>query len=151
DSSQFVNGHVNHVYGMVDDYSYDLFSQKSVPFKQIALHGLVSYSLSYVNEREEYEVQLLRDLEYGALPAFIFTAEPTRLLNESFSLRLFSSQFEEWSEETVRQYQIYNDVLNGLQDQFIVNHRELAYNVFETTYENGTKVVVNYNQGKFAQ
>ncbi|MGO4271692.1 DUF5696 domain-containing protein, partial [Paenibacillus sp. TAF58] len=35
--------------------------------------------------------------------------------------------------------------LGSVQDQFIANHKSLAPNVKETTYENGTRVIVNYN------
>ncbi|MFD0958370.1 DUF5696 domain-containing protein [Paenibacillus chungangensis] len=144
-TGQYVNRNVSHVYNMFNDYSYDLFTDRSVPFMQMALHGLITYTTGYVNEREQYRQQLLRDLEYGALPSMILTHEPTQELNNSRNIRLFSSQYEEWSEKAVEQYQIYNEVQGGVMDQFIVDHRELADNVYETTYENGRKVVVNYN------
>lgn len=148
-TGQYVNAYVNHIYDLADDYSYDLFSDRSVPFLQIALHGLVTYSSVYINERSEYEEQRLRDLEYGALPSFAFTHEPTFEMNDSYSLRMFSTQYEDWAEKAVREYQIYNRVLAGVQDQFIVNHRMLAEDVFETTYENGTRVIVNYRPSPY--
>lgn len=148
-SSMYVNQSVGHIYGMADDYSYDLFSDRSVPFLQIALHGLTTYSSAYINEREAYRDQLLRDLEYGALPSFIFTYEPTHRLNDSYGLRLYSSQYKEWVDRAVQQYQIYSEALQEVQDRFIVDHRSLAPGVFLTSYENGVQIVVNYNDSSY--
>ncbi|TLS51869.1 hypothetical protein FE782_13250 [Paenibacillus antri] len=149
-SAQYVNAYADHIFGMVDDYSYDLFSNRAVPFMQIALHGLLTYSSRYVNDRGEYQEQFLRDLEYGALPSFAFTHEPTHRMNDSYSLRMFSTQYEDWAEKAVQQYQAYNEAQRDLQDRFIVNHRSLANDVFETTYENGTRIVVNYGSAPYA-
>lgn len=145
-SFQYVNNYVDHIYALTDDYSYDLFSQEAVPFAQIALHGLVTYTSQYINEREEYTTQFLKDLEYGTVPSFIFTHEPTEALRFSYGLRLFSTEASGWENEAVQQYQIFNEVLGDVQDQFIVNHRKLANNVYETTYENGKRIIVNYSQ-----
>lgn len=141
---QYVNSHVDHIFGMEDDYSYDLFSKKAIPFRQIALHGLVSYTSNFINEREEYRQQFLKDIEFGAVPSFVFTYEPTERLRFSEALRLFSSQYSNWEDEAVEQYQIFNEALGDVQDQFIINHQALANNVFETTYENGKRIIVNY-------
>lgn len=148
ESFQYVNNYTDHIYELPDDYSYDLFSQRSVPFMQIALHGLATYTTQYINEREEYTTQFLRDIEYGTVPSFIFTHEPTEALRFSYGLRLFSTASSNWENEAVQQYQIFNELLGDVQDQFIVDHKQLANNVFETTYENGKKVIVNYSHSR---
>lgn len=143
-TKQFVNQHVDHIIYQSDDYSYDLFSSRAVPFIQIATHGLLTYSPEYVNERQEFGNQLLRDLEFGSAPAFLISKEPTDLLSRAFGISPFSTQFSDWETEAVRHYQIYNEVLGDVQDQFIVDHRQLAPQVFATTYENGKRVIVNH-------
>lgn len=45
----------DHVNALPDDYSYDLFSQEAVPFAQIALHGLITYTSGYENDRQQYK------------------------------------------------------------------------------------------------
>lgn len=50
----------------------------------------------------------------------------------------------------MEQYQRYNEALKDVQDQFIAGHRELASGVMETEYENGKKVVVNYNRKEYS-
>lgn len=116
---------------------------------QIALHGLVTYTSGYINQREEYETNFLRDIEYGALPSFIFTYERNDLLRFSNGLRLFNSQFSNWESEAVVQYQKYSRALGDVQTAFIVDHTELAQGIFATTYSNGKRVIVNYTDQPF--
>ena len=43
-------------------------------------------------------------------------------------------------------YEQANAVLADVQDQFIVEHRVLADRVYQTVYESGKSVIVNYNK-----
>lgn len=136
---------VDHIHQLPNDYSYDLFSDRVVPFAQIALHGLITYSSSDENERQQYTHDRLRDLEYGALPSYVFTDKPSDVLKEAHGIQPKSSHFADWIETVVEEYGRYNELLAGVQDQFIVNHEELAERVMATTYENGTVIIVNYS------
>jgi hypothetical protein len=40
--------------------------------------------------------------------------------------------------------------LGANSNQFIVDHRQLAPDVFQTTYQNGTKFIVNYSDQRFS-
>lgn len=144
-------GQVNHIYYLADDYSYDLFSAKAIPFAQIALHGLITYSSAPENDRSEYNRDFLRDIEYGSYPSFDFTMVKSEELSGVYTYAPKSSTFSDWKVEAIEQYQRYNDVLGDVQDQFIVGHRELASGVMETEYENGKKVIVNYNRTPYQQ
>lgn len=147
----YANGYADHIFNLQDDYSHDLFSERAVPFMQIALHGLVTYTSNYINEREEYTTNFLRDIEYGSLPAFIFTSSSNDRLRSSRGLRLFNSRFADWDNEVVEQYQKYNRALGDVQSEFIADHRKVADDIFETTYSNGKRVIVNYSDQRFAE
>ncbi|WP_225312665.1 DUF5696 domain-containing protein [Paenibacillus sp. 32O-W] len=132
--------------GLSNDYSYDLFVDRTVPFAQIALHGLVSYSFEYANLSGNYTENYLRGIEYGAEPSFVVTSSPSQELLKSKSLnRYYSTYYKDWLEQIVTQYQLYNDALSEVRTEFITDHRALAKGVMETTYANGHRVVVNYN------
>ncbi|MBP1990765.1 DUF5696 domain-containing protein [Paenibacillus eucommiae] len=137
--------YVNSISRLPNDYSYDLFSDSSVPFAQIALHGLISYTSEYINERQQYRNDFLRDLEYGVNPSFIFTYSNEEKSKYTKGLHLFSSNYAVWEQAAVEEYRIFNEVLGSVQGQFIAAHRTLADKVKETTYEDGTRVIVNYN------
>lgn len=140
----------SHIDQMDHDYSYGLFVDRVVPFEQIALHGLVGYSFDYGNMSGNVKESFLKGIEYGAYPSFLVTYEQSNKLLESKSMRRFySTNFKDWEKEIVSQYQQYNDALSDVQNQFITDHRKIADGVFETTYENGKRVFVNYNQDPF--
>lgn len=141
---------VNHIEQMDSDYSYDLFVDETIPFAQIALHGLVSYSFDYGNMSGNVTESLLKGIEYGATPSFLVTAAESHHLLEAKSMyRFYSTYYKDWQTEIASQYQIYNEALADVQDQFIVNHQQVARNVFETTYENGKRIIVNYNASPY--
>ncbi|MDF2724430.1 MAG: hypothetical protein K0Q59_4105, partial [Paenibacillus sp.] len=134
---------------MIDDYSYDSFSDTAIPFIQIALHGLVNYSSQYVNERQEYQKQFLRDLEYGSAPSFIFIYENGEDFKNANELHLFNPNFPDWETQAVAEYQRMNEALGDVQNKFIINHRTLAPDVKETTFEGGKRIIVNYGPSTY--
>lgn len=138
--------YLNRIQDLDDDYSHDLLTDTPIPFAQMALHGLISYSSGYANNREEHERDMLRDIEYGSYPAFIFTGVPTSAMTDAYAFRYFSTQFSEWESEAVKEYQIFNELFSAVQDQFIVSHRSITNRVKETIYENGTRILVNYGE-----
>jgi hypothetical protein len=126
-----------------------VFSDRAVPFAQIALHGLVTYTSSYENDRQQFTHDFLRDIEYGALPSFIFTEAESSALNEAHGMQLKSSQYAKWAEIAVTEYERYNEALSDVQNLYIVGHRELARGINATTYEDGTTIAVNYTEKPF--
>lgn len=149
-TSSFVLPYVSTIDQLIDDYSYDSFSETSIPFIQIALHGLVNYTSQHVNERQEYQKQFLRDLEYGSAPSFIFiygNAEDFKNANE---MHLYSPDFRDWETQAVQEYQRMNEALGDVQNKFITNHRTLAPEVKETTYAGGKRIIVNYGNTTYS-
>ncbi|NOU96826.1 hypothetical protein GC093_26920 [Paenibacillus sp. LMG 31456] len=137
--------YINHIQTMIYDHSYDLFTDEAVPFAQIAAHGLITYSSEYVNNRQEDVKDFLRDIEYGAVPSFIFTRAETKEYVNAYGIRYYNTYFPSWESFAAEQYKQYNEALGDVQNQFISSHKTLANNVKETTYANGKRVVVNYN------
>lgn len=136
----------SHIEQMDYDYSYDLFVDKTIPFSQIALHSLVNYSFDYGNMSGNARESFLKGIEYGATPSFLVTYEDShRLLESSSMYRFYSTHYKDWETEIVSQYQDYSHALGDVQNQFIIGHKELAKGVYETTYEKGKRIVVNYN------
>lgn len=135
----------NLVYQLADDYSHDLFVDGSVPFAQIALHGLVGYTSNYANNREGFKNDFLRSIEYGANPSFIFTYAKSKDMKGAYSANYPSMNYLDWQDQAIKEYQRFNEALGDVQGSFIVGHRTLAQGVKETTYENGKRIIVNYN------
>jgi hypothetical protein len=128
----------------MDSTHYDLFDER-IPFYQIVAHGLVLYNDEPFNLHNDGGRTFLHQVEYGAIPHFVLTREDSALLTRTFAAEHWSTQYDFWRDEIIRQYQAM-ERLAPLVDQFIVAHACLAEGVYQTTYEDGTRVVVNYNE-----
>mgnify|MGYP001162074255 CR=1 FL=1 len=134
----------------VDDSHYQ-FEDQAVPFYEMVMHGLATYTGKYANLRSDPQFEYLRQLEYGAQPAFNLTYLPTSELYRAYSAyENFSSTWTDWVDDLVREYQDETMQLGSTTNQFIIDHRQLAPGVFQTTYQNGTKVIVNYSDQRYS-
>jgi hypothetical protein len=141
---------VNHIEHLADDYSYDLITDQAVPFVQIALHGLISYTSEWSNLRSDFQRQLLRNIEYGAYPSYILANSPTNELKNAYSVWYYSLNYRDWLGTLNNEYMKVNNALHDVQDKFIIGHRSLSADVKETTYEGGKVIIVNYGDKEFS-
>jgi hypothetical protein len=115
----------------------------SVPFYQIALHGLVPYAGRAINLAEDYTRNLLKTIEGGAGLYFSFMTGETAILQETKFRQFYANEYGKWANDADTLYQKFTRDFGGLFSQYIENHEILAPNVTVTEYEDGTKVVVN--------
>jgi len=130
---------------LVDSTHYDLFDD-SIPLLQIAIHGLVPYAGDTFNLLSDSSRMFLRHLEYGTIPSFDLTYESSSLLYRTMANSIFSSRYDFWKPEIIRQYKVMESIA-PLVSQFITGHERLVENVYQTTYEDGTRIIVNYGTG----
>lgn len=131
-------------------YNYDIVVDEQVPFYPIAVHGLVTYSGMEGNLHANPQIDFLREIEYGALPSYLLTeANPNGLERTSFYW-LYSSQFSVWESTIASRYKAFDETMNGVWGSFIDNHRKLARDVYETTYEGGRRIWVNYSEQPYS-
>ncbi|TDG00836.1 DUF5696 domain-containing protein [Paenibacillus piri] len=141
---------VDHIHRLADTYSYDIFVDEPIPFAQIVLHGLVTYTSEWSNLREQYRNEFLRSIEYGAYPAYVFTSASSGSMKGAYSIWYYSMDYRDWLEKAAEEYKRFNEALGAVQDKFITGHRALAPNVMETAYEGGQTVIVNYNEQDYS-
>ncbi len=127
-----------------DEHSEYTISDRSVPFYQMVLHGWVRYTTTAGNRYYDFDKQVLRWVETGAMPYFELTWESSESLRETNYNQLFSSEYSHWSDNVVQTYQKLNADFAELQDQTIDSHEYLQDQVVRVVYSNGTKVYVNY-------
>ncbi len=128
-----------------------LFSDETVPFYSIATHGLVRLYGEATNLDSDPQRDFLTRLEYGLLPAYELTYRQPIVLNRTTYNELYSAQYEEWIERAASEYAVSIGQLGHTVNQFIVGRRQLAPQVFATTYEDGTTVYVNYGDRPFEE
>lgn len=125
------------------DYIKDVFFETgypedsgytAVPFIPAVIHSSCLYSGYAANTFAVPTLQLLKSIEYGAVPYYIW---------------VFSSQSDKFYEltlgEAVDSYLDMKENLGDLASKRMTDHYETESGVFCTEYEGGTKVYVNYN------
>lgn len=122
---------------------------ESVPFYQIALHGLVNYSGSAINLSEDQTDMILKSAETGAGLYYTFINASTSVLQDGEYTQYYACNFTDWKDSAVELYNDFNSKLGDVYNQYIVGHEKLANGVYKTTYENGKAVVVNYNYADY--
>ena len=123
---------------------YTIIDQ-SVPFYQIALHGLRNYTGEAINLSGDYRNSLLESAEYGAGLNFTFMKADTSVLQDSAYSCYTAASYDRWKDEVLPMILRYQTEMSGLNSQRITGHEALTNEVHVTTYEDGTRVYVNYS------
>lgn len=125
--------------------SYHIVDEE-IPFYQMVIHGLIDYTTSALNLSSNSRADLLRMLESGSYPYFVGCYEDSFEVKDTKFDHLFALHYGDWLNLAASIYRTVNDVLDDVQDQLIVDHCRLIDNVYQTTYENGKRIIVNYNK-----
>ena len=117
----------------------------SIPFYQIAIHGVKDYTGEALNLAGDPQTLLLESAEYGAGLNFTFMEKDTRVLKDTLFSCYTSSHYAPWKDEVIAMITRYQKEMSGLNRQAITDHERLSEDVAVTTYADGTKVYVNYS------
>ena len=127
-------------YGLID---------KQVPFYQLAIHGFVDYTGEALNLTANPVDELLKSAEYGAGLAFTIMQENPFTLQNTVYTQYFGSEYDACKDDMYATYSRYNSELGHVFNQEMTDHEFLSNDVTCTTYEDGTKVYVNYSYSDF--
>lgn len=120
---------------------YDIFDE-DIPFYQIVMHGLKSYSGASVNQSATPADTILLSVASGSNLRYDLIGEETSVLKDTALDELFYSSAEDWTAEARNAYRFTSDVLGGLGSQKIVDYVRKDDKI-TTTYENDIVVVVD--------
>ncbi len=124
---------------------YDMFD-KDVPFYQAVLHGYVPYTTKPIAQTADPMVTYLAAVEYGSELMYYGMHEDASELFDGEYTRFYGSTWTLWKDKAVAQNKAYQPLQQKVAGLEIVEHGELAENVYYTTYADGTVVAVNYNK-----
>ncbi len=122
---------------------YDVFDA-DIPFYQIVLHGLKSYSGTAVNGSADTNETILRSVAAGGGLKFDMIGEETSILKDTELDSLYYAYYADWADEAGQSYCFARDVLMGTGDKAITGYTE-ENGVITTTYEDGKVIVVDLN------
>ncbi len=147
-----VEGGNAYTYGFATDIldiplsdSTNVLSDESVPFMQIVLHGYKQYAGEAMNLADDMSLAILKSAEYGANLHFTLSAKDTGELKDTVYSHYYTVDFDTWKQDAIDLYKKFDPVFRKLQNQTIEKHEKLQAGVYMTTYEDGTRIVVNYN------
>jgi hypothetical protein len=124
-----------------EDEEYPLY-EDAIPLYQLAVSGIVPYSLEAVNRSVEPEKIVLKCAEYGADIKYDFTFDSLGITGEPQLSYLDGTWFKLWSDHAADSYKRLSKVSDIISGRLLY-HEQVMENVFVSTFENG-KVIVNY-------
>lgn len=139
---------VDYIGSLTLDSNHDFIVDETVPFFPMVIHGYVTYSGRPGNLRDLYKEEQLKAVEYGAIPSFLITYDSPRLLKDTWTEGLYSSEFKMWEQRIKEEVALFQQLAPVLHQQ-MVGHKRVRDDVYATTYEDGTVVEVDYRSGTF--
>jgi hypothetical protein len=119
-----------------------------IPFLPMVLSGIVPCYAEYVNFQPNENKFFLKMAEYGAYPSFLLTGEPPEDLRLTNSSWIYVSSYDIFRDR-IKQYSGELRELRRVTGGTIVRHDIPVKGVAVVTYENGAKVIVNYNDAPY--
>ena len=106
---------------------------ESVPILQLVLHGSVYYGTQPVNLNVDGAYCILKAVETGAIPSFVFTHSSNEVLN-----------YGPYTAQLSKYYSTVKKML-PLTDMEITSHEVVVSGVYKVTYDYNKVVYINYN------
>ncbi len=111
----------------------DLNGVTVVPLLQMVLHGSVLYGTENIDLSEDSTDAVLKAVEYGASPSFMFTYDGVQNLDYGLYASVVAKHYS-----TAKR-------MMPLMDMQITSHEKVVSNVYKITYDYSKVVYVNYN------
>lgn len=119
----------------------------SIPFYQMVVHGYIDYSGAPINTSADSGKTYLASIESGAnLYYSCYTSDEEPLKETAAGTLTYPTLISASYDDIEARYKEFQEIFSKLRCQIITNHERIAEEVFVTTYEDGTKIVVNYSE-----
>lgn len=129
----------------MDSSRYDI-EDETVPFYQMVLHGLVSYSTTSINSLADSKTAMLKAIETGSSIMYSLSAtEFYEIINDGYD-ELSCIYSEDWLSEIASAGKTVYSVLKDVSSSEIIAHEKLSDTLYCTKYANGINIYVNYGE-----
>lgn len=144
----FLVSSVDTAFGLGGQYGrYDV-QDYGIPFYQIAVQGILSYSLESINLSADKQESFLRSIEYGCGLMYTLTARDSRIAASTQENALYNCDAATWQAEILENYTAVNTVYSEIGSR-LYHHERLAEGVFKSDFDNGS-LIVNYTEQPFS-
>ena len=115
-------------------------------FRQLALGGLTQVVSEDVNlHSRSLGYYLTQAAELGTSVKYMVTAQNSDVFKNSHFESVYAADWSEWKDEILSAAEELAAIRGVIGGQTIVMHRMLEADVFETTWSNGARTLVNYS------
>ncbi|MGD9909590.1 MAG: DUF5696 domain-containing protein, partial [Candidatus Izemoplasmatales bacterium] len=118
----------------------------AIPLVELVLSGYVDFYSDYLNFISDEGFSLLRLVEFGVYPSYVFTGGSTYDLKDTNSSNIYISEYSVLKERISIYYDFIQEGLDATMGQEMINHQYIDYGVVLVTYSGGTQIILNYNQ-----
>lgn len=122
-----------------------IYETDSIPFMSILLSGYVDQFMPDINYVSDYELAVLRMIEYNIYPSFIITNKEAYDLRYTNYEYLNSTEYSLWKDLIVKVYGNVNNALKHVSGAKLIAHEYVLSGVSKCSYDNGVTIYVNYN------
>mgnify|MGYP003289671983 CR=1 FL=1 len=125
---------------------YEIIDE-TIPLYEMIIHGYIDYSSGLINfeNADNRDVLILKLIETGASPHFVFTMESSNRMRLTALNRYYSTTFDTWKDISVEVYNRVNDALKNVSGAYIINHEIISDDVRRISYDNGVVIILNYS------
>ena len=125
-------------------------SDQDVPFYQLAVSGLIDYTLPSINLSQDTTHQsFLKALETGSHMYLQLAAGDVSEFSNSTFDEMYSADYQRWKEDVITVYKKLTEAFDQLGSMVLVDHKQLADDVILSTYQGGSRVIINYSKNSF--
>lgn len=121
----------------------------SIPFVGMVLKGYIPYTAVALNKSGNYDKSVLEAVESGAGLNYLVMYEKQLTLVDTEYKDWFSINYKLLADKIIKTYKKLNNDLGYLQNTKIIKHERLSEDVACVTYEDGSKIYVNYGEKDF--
>lgn len=132
------------IQGVPTESSSFLCEDASVPFYAIALHGLVQMGTAPVNAENSRQT-VLKAIESGIAPTYVLGKRNTNMFKNTAISDYSYIDSDYWLSRAAEAYSEVKECLLSVENRKITSHDMLSNGVYKTGFDNGCRVIVNYN------
>lgn len=136
--------YARHVVNLPLSGSWLLCVDETVPFYEMVFRDAVNLGSEALNLSDDWEESLLRCADFGVAPLFQLCYADSAVLNDTELYSNYAAGFAGWEENAAEAYRRLAAVLDEVQGQPMLSRRTVAEDTVCVTYQNGTRIYVNY-------
>jgi hypothetical protein len=145
-----------YLYKYISDY-YDapitsselIFIDATIPLVPLVLSGYVDMYSPYMNFSSNDTDTMLRLIEFGIYPSFVLTGESTYKIKRTTSNDIYTSELKYMKDRIDFYYTSVSKALNEVLGSEMINHTIIDDGVVVVEYDNGKKILINYNDSDY--